>query len=91
MTKEEIYDEQINPLMSQIIAICKEHKIAIVCSFSLDHEERLTCTTALLDDEFDPPESMLRCLSILKPQPAPTLMMTVTKADGSKEITAILP
>ena len=32
-TKEEIYDEQINPLMAQILTICKEHKIPFACAF----------------------------------------------------------
>ncbi|SEE66683.1 hypothetical protein [Pseudomonas migulae] len=30
MTKEVIYDEQINPLMAQIIKIGKEHSIAMI-------------------------------------------------------------
>jgi hypothetical protein len=85
MTKEEIYDEHISPLMTQIIAICKEHNIANLCSFSLDREEGLMCTTAMLDDEFDPPESMLRCLSIIKPPTRSAMTMIVEKADGSKE------
>ena len=29
-TKEDVYDEQIAPLMAQIIAICKEHRIPLV-------------------------------------------------------------
>ena len=36
MTKEEIYDEQINPLMAQIINICKVNKIAMIADFALD-------------------------------------------------------
>ncbi|MES0445036.1 MAG: hypothetical protein ABUJ92_00685 [Desulfobacterales bacterium] len=30
---EVIYDEEISPLMKQIIAICKEHQIPMVASF----------------------------------------------------------
>lgn len=32
-TREEIYDDQISLLISQIIAICKEHKIPLVANF----------------------------------------------------------
>ena len=32
-TKESVYDEQIDPLMKRIIAICKEHEIPLVAVF----------------------------------------------------------
>ena len=38
MTKEEVYDSQISPLMAQIISICKEHKIAMLADFTLDED-----------------------------------------------------
>lgn len=56
MTKEQVYDEQINPLMERIIAICSEHKIAHVCTFSLDCDRDLLCTTANASSECDPPD-----------------------------------
>jgi hypothetical protein len=88
-TKEQVYDEQINPLMAQIIAICKEHKIANLCTFSLD--EDLACTTLNIEDDTDPPETIIECSRIIfPPRPRQTLMMTVEKSDGSKTITAIL-
>lgn len=31
---EAVYDEQISPLMAQIIAICKEHGMPMVASFA---------------------------------------------------------
>lgn len=37
MNKEQIYDEQINPLMRRIIEICAEHRIPHACQFALDH------------------------------------------------------
>lgn len=77
MTKEEVYDSQINPLMSQIIEICKEHKIAALCTFSLDLAEGLMCTTALLKDEFEPPESLLNALRAIRPR-SQSLAITVT-------------
>lgn len=56
--KETAYDEQIFPLMEQIIAICKEHKINMTAGFSLGLDpgvdESLFCTTCLASiDPFD--------------------------------------
>lgn len=50
--KETIYDEQINPLMSKIIDICKENGIEMVCSFSLNDAD-LVCTTHLKSDVYE--------------------------------------
>lgn len=52
MNKEEIYDEQIHPLMSQIIAICKKNGIAMVASFDIptEAEPGLSCTTSFGDE-----------------------------------------
>lgn len=36
---ESVYDEQINPLMAQIIAICKEHNIPFVASFAYAQQD----------------------------------------------------
>lgn len=36
MKKEQVYDEQIYPLMDKIISICKENKIDMVATFYLD-------------------------------------------------------
>ena len=88
-TKEEIYDEQINPLMAQILTICKEHKIAMICDFALDAED-FHCTSALLDKEYEPLPNQMRALGHLKPQAAAFVAlaeMTETRPDGSKHIT----
>lgn len=87
MTKEEIYDQQISPLMTQVIAICKEHKIANVCSFALGDDEdgdSLLCTTVMTTEEFEPPEELKRCCSILLNRgPSPSLMVTTRDGDGN--------
>lgn len=89
MNKEKAYDEKVGPLMIQIIALCKEHKIAMLAQFATpnDEEPDLLCTTALLEKEFDPPEHMLRALGFLKRagQPAP-INMTIK---GPKETTMV--
>jgi len=63
MTKEEIYDEQIAPLMIEIIKVCRENNIANICSFSLDNN--VACTTCMTEDAFDPPEKFKKCVRIL--------------------------
>ena len=47
---ESIYDEQISPLMQQIIAICKEHNMPMVASFAYENceEKGLGCCTTTL-------------------------------------------
>lgn len=51
--REAVYDDQISPLMSQIIALCKEHDIPMVSCFQLDNREpedrKLHCITAMLE------------------------------------------
>lgn len=50
--KEDIYDNEISPLMRQIIGICKEHGIPMVASFTYENcEERGPgrCTTNIND------------------------------------------
>lgn len=49
--KETIYDEQISPLMTQIIAICQQHGIAMLADFDISHPENdgLNCTTLIPD------------------------------------------
>lgn len=53
--KERAYDEQINPLMAQIIAIAREHKINMFATLSLDYPEGsevpLTCNTGIARPE----------------------------------------
>lgn len=80
MTKEDAYDSLINPLMAQIIAICKEHEIPMLASFALD-EEDLHCTTALLQDEWGPSEALLAAYRAIYGTRSP-LMITTRNADG---------
>lgn len=90
-TKEQIYDAEISPLMASIIKICKEHKIANVCSFSLDRDEGLVCTTAMTEDEFDPPDTFREIVGLLYPRPKSPMMLTVRDGNGDvKEMHAIL-
>jgi hypothetical protein len=47
---EQVYDEQINPLMAQIIAICKEHGLPMVASFQ--YEPDSFCTSLVADQPY---------------------------------------
>lgn len=90
-TKEEVYDGQISPLMAKIIAICKEHKIAHVCAFTLDEENGLCCITTNTSEDFEPEERLLEARHVLYRRPQ-TLTLTTRDGDGNvKSIETILP
>lgn len=85
MSKETIHDEQVAPLMDEILKICKAHKIAMVADFGLDGD--LHCTSTLLDDEYSPSAGQLAALRGLAPVPAMAFAETVTTMpDGSKRV-----
>lgn len=52
MNKEQIYDAQIHPLMAQILAVCKEHKISMIATFDTpnDDDPDLVCTSHTPDE-----------------------------------------
>lgn len=49
MSQEDIYDEQISPLMKQIVKICKKNDISMVADFRLDG--KCSCFTRLPFDK----------------------------------------
>jgi hypothetical protein len=81
--KETIYDAEISPLMGQIIAICKQHKINMAATFSLDFDqgldETLFCTTILPVDRADTDgyQAMQECRRVME-LPASVYAMTIT-------------
>ena len=64
--REAMYDEHISPLMTEIIALCKEHDIPVVASFDLqcDDDPGLMCTTAILPDHAQ--DCLVRALRIMR-------------------------
>ncbi|MDR5784100.1 hypothetical protein QCE63_32280 [Caballeronia sp. LZ065] len=92
--KEQIYDEQISPLMVQIIAICKEHNIAHLMSFSIptDEDPDLAVTTVRLTSECNPPEELRNALRAIRPDllPAAPMMIRTDHGDGSTTMTSII-
>jgi hypothetical protein len=81
-TKEQIYDEQINPLMAQIIKICDEHNISFVFSAQLttdeeDEDGAMLCTSCKLPD--DAHQCLKEAASIIYHKRPRTLSMIITK------------
>lgn len=92
--KEAIYDEQISPLMTQIIAICKEHNIPMVAQFQYaDLEEHgpayVTTTMPFVNERGGEGSEHLREIALRMKPPAPICLAEtiVTNPDGSKQIT----
>jgi hypothetical protein len=101
MNKEEVYDSQISPLMQQIIAITREHGIAMVASFDIAHDgegpngedcSSLTCTTHLPDGDEKPNERFAQAAQVIQRRAhhCATLNLTTQHADGTKTLTAII-
>jgi hypothetical protein len=93
MNKEQIHDEQISPLMAQIIEICKEHKIAFVASYAIptEDDDTLRCSSALLGREYGAPDEFKRAWKELKPGGrGGVMMLRAVDGDGNLTITAIL-
>lgn len=100
MNKEQVYDNQISPLMQQIITVCKEQGIAMMASFDIAHKEegpngedctRLVCNTLLPDGNGEPNPVFTQANTLIRRngRPAP-MMFTTSHGDGSKTMTAII-
>lgn len=54
MSNEQVYDEQISPLMAQIIKLCKEHDVPFIALFQLtdknDTDGELFCNSCSLPE-----------------------------------------
>jgi hypothetical protein len=73
--KERLYDEEIAPLMRQIITACKHAKINMAATFMLDPQEEtgepLQCTTVLPLDPSDEAgtKRIAECRAVMYPRP----------------------
>ena len=83
--KEAIYDDKINPLMAEIIKICKENQIHMLASFYLkegtEDEGQLYCTTHLSpDDPETRSQKLIRCCNYIYSSETPFIAaVTITK------------
>ena len=83
---EQVYDEQINPLMDKIIAICKDNKLPFVATFQCNSEGD-RCDSAYLPED-RPIDNNLECMyAILMPKPLP--MLKITTKDGNGNVKSI--
>ncbi|ECR4900789.1 hypothetical protein KCI04_002478 [Salmonella enterica] len=84
---ENVYDKQISPLMQQIISICKENKMPMLCSFAFENNENRgpgTCDTILNGFENRTIQEFNQALKTIRNQPelmAFTVMTGVSKND----------
>lgn len=92
--KEQVYDEQISPLMQQIIEICEGSKIAMVANFSIptDEEPELGCLTFLNNEDSNDPFGLQhkRAVGILRGEAVDRPVIVTTDADGKKSLTAFI-
>lgn len=61
---EKIYDEKIAPLMAQIIAICKEHKLP--CHATFEYAPDAFCTTHISGEPDSAAMVMIRTAALTK-------------------------
>lgn len=90
---EVVYDEKINPLMAQIIAICKEHNMPMLAAFQYavkdagtEDAEFLFCTTTLFQADERPIAKELRIANHTVRNGAPGSFgaFTITTSQESK-------
>ena len=91
MTKEQVYDATIMPLMAQIIEVCQAHGIAMLADFVIDTAEQpdLRCTSLTEDGQGNIDQRHHMAFNILGINTS-TMIITSEQADGSKQITAVL-
>ncbi|MCF7964194.1 MAG: hypothetical protein K9L79_01505 [Methylobacter tundripaludum] len=92
MNKEQIYDEQISPLVGQILAICKEHGIAWIANFAIPTEEddSLQVLTNWPDENGKFPDNHQAAVRVIRPFNPGPMMLTTEHSDGSVTLTAII-
>ncbi len=92
MNKEQIYDRDIFPLMGKVLEICQANKIAMLATFSIPtpEDDGLCCTSHTPDETGKLPDRIAACVQAAKGRPASSAMITMTRPDGSKTMTAVI-
>jgi hypothetical protein len=85
MNKEQVYDDEIAPLMSRIIETCKRVGISCLCSFDItvDPEDQMLCTTCLADENGAIPECIKKAQDELFRRPSFVAFTVTSKAAQS--------
>ena len=78
MNKEEIYDNEIYPLMSKIIEVCQREKIAMLASFSIptDENPHMKCTTALVSEKYGDQPQLKKAVEVIVANPETFLLVS---------------
>lgn len=88
MNREDVYDNQISPLMTEIIRICKEHDIPMVASFQYNDDrpdgEAMLCTTVILNQKDAATPALHDAAAALRRDRS---VMTLTARDGEGNVT----
>ena len=84
-TREDIYDNEISPLMKQVLTICKRAGIPLVADFRIDDggegEEPLFCTSILPDHGNDSGAEHMRAVArAARPSVSHFAAFTITNA-----------
>lgn len=100
MNKEQVYDNEISPLMLQIIGICRAHGIAMMASFDLSHDgegpngedcSSLVCSSLLPDGDGEPNPAFAQANAFIRRGHRPASMMITTEhGDSTKTMTAAI-
>ena len=92
MNKEQVYDERIAPLMTQIIEVCREHKIAMLATFAIPtpDDNTLACTTHLPDESGNLPDGIAQAARAVR-GPRPMMLTTRNAAGEVTKVTAVMP
>lgn len=80
---ENVYDEQISPLLQKIISICKENKMPMLCSFAFENNEECglgKCDTILNGFENRTIPEFDRASKIIRNQPEMIAFTVMTGA-----------
>jgi hypothetical protein len=96
MSKEDIYDEQISPLVKKILTVCKEHQIPMVMTFCIprdddDPNNPLQSTSAYVDASWGTPEKYVKALEIIRPSKTTVSYSTVAIMGGIDDILTASP
>lgn len=96
MNKEQIYDEQIFPLMQKVLEICQEHHIAYVGSFAIPTEADpdLFCSSRVPNEREEYPHhlaTMAQAVDRARGAGSESVAtMTETLPDGKKRMTVFI-
>lgn len=84
---EAVYDEQIHPLMAQILIICKAHKMPMLATFAFasvdetaDQDEKRGFCTSILQWDGRAPESIKRAYREIRSSGHSFAAFTITTA-----------